>query len=713
MDFKKFIDFIWKNLDFFDKEDIWLIIRWEYDSLFDKLNEKYTNEQDTLAKKRLENIAMFLENFIETYNKSSYKFSYEKSEKFEHYLYWYNFYLSNNFLTNAEATVREMETKFPERINDVIKLWNKIKKQRDKYDKESDKLRLKILKKNKLKQIELLIWQWEYWKAMYEALELLQEFPNEPQIKKYLTRIDALKASNVREWTKITWDFFEKVWMLSLSKAQKLEKNDLNEIFKKLSHLKKAKDFDSWLALIAYVKDKHKLEDSKLIKFQNAFVEEKSKIQMKQQSVEYKLELNSLKLLIKNKQYREALVKANSILKKYPLIDKKGIFWLIQKIDKQRKTALNQANSLDAKFQEFQIKMSKLNKKWVIQFYEKMAWFLWAKIDLKVALQIVYHQSKNLWLKKFVRSLLEWVDWWMKISEVLRWYPVIWRQDVAMIKIWETTWQLWRMFQIIAAAYKENEQRRKKIKSMMIYPSVVIVVTILIFIALIITVIPKFKEFYASLWFQLPLVTRVVIYLSDFFVNYWYIAWVEIIGLIFGYKFFSKSKIWRYTNSRLALKMPVVKELVYRKYIIQLTWNIWMLLKSWISLLEALDLIVFWTENSLYQDEFKRLRFELETWVSFAKSLWLASVEEVWSYSNKFIPIDIAYSVDIWERTWQLWQLMSDTAERYDDDLKLIIQNLNSLMEPFIIILVWWVVFIFVLSVFLPMINMYSMMDKM
>jgi type II secretory pathway component PulF len=714
MDFKRFTEFIGQNLDLLDKDDVKYIIGGDYTTLFNKLNEKYKEEQDPSKKAKLEKIAIFLDKFIKEYNSSSYKFSYEKCEVFEHFNYWFDFYLLNNFLKNAEQVIKDMELKFPTNAVKIEKLKKKMDKVKWDYDKEAEKLRQNILKKNKFKTIEMLIWQTEYGKAMYEALELLQEFPNDPQIKTYLQKIDALKSTSSWETIKISWDFFEKVWLLSLTKSKELKQSDIQEIYKKLKFLKSSRDYDAALWLISYIKDKYKIEDKNLLRFQSYFVEAKSKVQLKQQEEEYTLEYKSLKLLMKNKQYKEALWKANTILKKYALINKKNIFNIIQQIDRERKLVLNQKSSFDRWFMDLQMRMASLNKKSLASFYEKMAWFLNAKMDLKLSLQVIYHQSKDLWLKKFVKSLLEWVDSGMKLSEILRWYSIIWKQEVAMIKIWETTWKLWDMFKVISDTYKENESRKKKIKSVMIYPWVVITVTILIFIWLIVTIIPKFVDFFGQMKVELPIITRALIWLSDFFVNQWYLALWLLVWFIIGYKMFSKTQMWDVFNSWMSLNTPIVKQVVYRKYVIHLAWNISLLLRAWISLLEALDLVIYWSENVFYREEFRRLRFELETWVTFAKAIWLTNIEDIWWYANKLIPIDLAFAVDIWEKTWQVWAMLGDVAERYDEDLKMIIKNLNNLLEPFIIVLVWWIVFLFVMAIFMPLMSMYdSMWDKM
>lgn len=714
MDFDKFIAFIWKNIEHLEIEDVKLIISWNYNQLFRTLNQRYVSEEDSKKKAKYETIVLFLNDFLEDYQKNSYKYSYDKSEQIEHYVYWFDFYVKNSLLKNASQVITQMDEKFPEN-KEWTSLRKKLEKLQKKYSNEYEKTKWVVEKNNKLKHIEWLVWQWEYGKAMYESLKFLQEYPDDAKIKQYLKKIDDMKTSNVLESIDINKDFFDKVWLLHLSKKSELEKWDIKDIYSKLKGLISRSDYEAWLMLVKYIRDKYWYEDPKLLKYYNRFIDIKTKLQQSKEEEEYNLELKSLYLLIKNKQLQDALIKANSILKKYPFIDKKKVFEIINKINKQRKQIVNSKakTKMQASLDNFLMSLSPLTQKWIFMFYEKMSWFLRAKMDLKLSLQIIFYQTKDLWVKKFVKNILDWIDSWMKISEVLRWYSQIQQIDVSLIKIWESTWKLGDMFQAIYYSHKESIDRAKKIKSVMIYPMIVIFITFAVFIWLLVFIIPKFVGFYQDMGMKLPALTQFMIDASDIVINKWYMLILSFIGIYIFFKLFAKTKVGKYVLWYFSLKFPVIKEVVYRKYIIYFSINLSMLLKSWISLLQAIDLLTEWVENLYYKEEFRRVRFELESWMSFAKSLWLWNIQDVWEYSNNYIPIDFAYAVDVWEKTWQLWELLEDVWKRYDEDLKLIIKNMQSLMEPFVIVLVWWVVFVFVLSIFLPMINLYNMVWKM
>lgn len=715
MNYDKFLVFVQKNIEYFQKDDIKLIIEGKYFTLFDKFKKRVLIEKDRKKKDKLYNILIYFSEFFHDYKKKAYRYQYIKSEKPDHFMYWFNFYFSNKLIKKAEEVVFDMKKKFPN-YKSIEKLEKKINRNKKEYENELNEIKINVEKNNKLKYIERLMWEWNYWFAMSEILRFIQDYPEDKFIWKYIKKIDMLKSNNLVENIEISKNYFEKVWLLSLTKKSELKWSDLGEIYKKLDLLFKKKDYEWWLSLIKYIKEKFSIDDLKLLKYRTKFNELNKKKQQIKQKEEYNLEYKSLKMLLKNNQLEEALIKANTILKKYPLISKKEILSIVRRIKIRKDEIFKKKDTktkIDLFFENLMNKLNSLNKKWLYQFYQKMSWFLNAKMDLKLSLQVIFFQTKDSWLKRFIKDILDGIDSGMKLSEVMKWYDIVWKLDVSLIKIWESTWKLWDMFNTIAITYKENNERKKKIKGVMIYPSIIICVTILIFIWLLVFIIPKFVTLFEQVNMKLPFITQLMINMSNFIREKWYIVIAWIIWIILFYITFNQTRTWKYFFSHISLRIPVMKEMLKKKYIIFFSWNLGMLLKSWINLLEALDLIIYWTDNLLFQDEFKRIRFELETWISFSKSVWLWSISEVWNYHNNYVPIDLAYAIDVWERTWQLWDLLLEVSKRYDDDLKVMIKNLQSLMEPFIIILVWWIIFMFVVSVFLPMVQMYNVIWKL
>ncbi len=716
MDFYRLIDFLLSNLDYFSLDDIYHFFNGDFWYIYKSFNNKFLTEKDPKKKQKYIEILYGLEELKEDYKKNAYKYNYSACQKLEHYVYWYDFYLKNKLFDKVKEVLKDIR-KHTDDVNFYRKLVKKYEEEKKKYEESREKILKEIEYEQKIWYIDYLISKGEYSAAISEILHLLKDYPGDKNLLEYLQKIDDFKRQKEIDDIKYSEEVLRKLWLLEKFKvtdAKSIQEKDFKILFNKLKQLKKNKDYEGGLSLISYLEDRLKLSDPVLLKYKEQFLRFKREAVKKRQEESFKLELKTLEFLIENKNYDEAIRKIYSLLRKYPFVDKKQLLKRLEKIYADKIKILKKWNKwIENKWENFLMRFSNLTKKWLFEFYEKMAWFLKWKMDIKFALDVVYSQTKDLGLKKFVRDLREWIDNGIKLSEIMSWYPQISKLDVAMIKIAENTWKLGEIFYNIYTMHKEEEERRKKIKSVLTYPAVVIFITIAIFIWLLVFIIPKFVMFYNQVNVPLPFITQILIDLSYFIRDKWPLLVLGLVGFIVLLKIFLKTEVWQYAMSRLTINLPIVKEIVRRKYIIFFTATLSLLLKSWVNLLDALDLIIEGTENKLFQDEFKRIRFELESGNSLSKIIWLTDQSNISNYKNIFIPVDVAYSIDIWEKTWQLSVMLWEIAQRYDEDLRLIIKTLQNLMEPFVIVLVWGVVFIFILAIFLPMIHIYDIIGKM
>jgi len=703
MNLNTFLDFIKDNIDFFSQDEIELIIKGKYNEILLIFNNKASLDQKN-AKKYKKIISFFI-TFIEDISKSAYKYNYNKAETFKELKYWFDFYMNNKLFSQAQNVINNMNNKKvnPKKISKIVNIFEKEKKT---YEKEYKKVVNNLQKQTFLNSIENMVKSWEYQKALMLVIQAIKIYPNEKIFQEYIDKIHNLKTSKFDINLENHDSFLSKIGMLDLIKKDVITKNDLNKIYKKLNFLLKIKDWENGLNFVSYLTSYFKIEDKKILKFLNVFIKLKNKNQTQKQYQQFNIELKTVQLMIKNKQYKDALLRTNMLLRKYPFVKKKHLFSIIKDI--QKKMLSNKKISNETSIDRFLIRIANLNKKWLYEFYQKMAWFLKSKIDIKTTLNIIYHQTKTLWLKNFVNDLINWIESWMNLSESMWFYKQVEQLDLALVRVWENTWKLSNVFENIYFTKKEEDSRRKKIKSIMIYPSIVIGITILIFIWLLVFIIPKFVLLFEWLGAKLPYLTQKIIQLSIFVQTKWYILIFSLIWFIVFYKLFYKTKWWKYFNSYLAIHLPIIKLIITKKYLVYFTSNLALLLKSWVSITESLDIIIYWIENILLKNELLRLKFEIEWWLSLSKAIWLWDIQDIWNYWNKYIPIDIAYTMDIWDKTWQLSSLLDEIAQKYDEDLKLTIKNLQNLIEPFIIILIWWIVFLFAISIFLPLIQMYD-----
>ncbi len=189
----------------------------------------------------------------------------------------------------------------------------------------------------------------------------------------------------------------------------------------------------------------------------------------------------------------------------------------------------------------------------------------------------------------------------------------------------------------------------------------------------------------------------------------WRKSIIYIFIFIYIIKFFyKKTEIWKTTVWRLATHMPVFWRMIRQSNIVYFIQSFTILLNSWVLLLESLKLSSLVVPNILYKREIMRIKNEVETGLSISKSIWLNLEYEASVYLNDLFPEDFAYIVNTWEETWTLVDSLERIGDNYNRELKRYVANMSAMMEPFIIVIVWALVWVIVVAIMLPFFAMWE-----
>ena len=189
----------------------------------------------------------------------------------------------------------------------------------------------------------------------------------------------------------------------------------------------------------------------------------------------------------------------------------------------------------------------------------------------------------------------------------------------------------------------------------------------------------------------------------------WYKMFFYIIWFIFLIKlFYKKTETWKMSIWWLSTHLPVFWKMVKQSNIVYFIQSFTILLNSWVLLLESLRLSSMVVPNILYKREIMRIKNEVETWFSISKAIWLNLEYESSVYLNELFPEDFAYIINTWEETWTLVKSLERIWENYNRELKRYVANMSAMMEPFIIVLVWALVWIIVVAIMLPFFKMWE-----
>lgn len=354
------------------------------------------------------------------------------------------------------------------------------------------------------------------------------------------------------------------------------------------------------------------------------------------------------------------------------------------------------------------------SKKEVRQVINKLSIFINSWLDIKWALIILTKQIKNHYLKDIIEEVKENLDHWIALNDSLRSYPKIFDNlVVSLIKVWETTWKLWEILKQIDKTLLESMELTWKVKWAMIYPIILLSITFSMLIFMLTFIVPKISMTFHKAWFALPWPTQFIVNISNFLTHEYINIIISIIAIVIFIKLINSNYYWKMFFAIMFTKIPIFWNIIKQSNIIYFINSFTILLDSWVLLLESIKISSFVVPNLAYKRELIRIKNEVEIWLPISKSLWLNLEYESNIYLNKLFPEDFAYIINTGEETWTLSNSLKKLWKNYQSELKRYIWNLSNMLEPFIIVIVWVLIWWILISIMLPFFEMWKVAKNM
>ncbi|MBQ8589003.1 MAG: type II secretion system F family protein [Firmicutes bacterium] len=257
-------------------------------------------------------------------------------------------------------------------------------------------------------------------------------------------------------------------------------------------------------------------------------------------------------------------------------------------------------------------------------------------------------------------------------------------------------------FQQMEVYFEKAKNTKNAVTKVMIYPCVLLVVMVIVLIVMMVKIIPMFLKSFEDMGAELPFLTQCVMKVSDWFVSWWWFLILAIIGLIVGGVFFNRTDRGKHFFGWLTRHIPVVKHLTVRSASATFCRTLSLLLSSGLTLTDSLTLVA----GNMSNIYFKEAVIQIRTLVSEGWQL------NTGLRSSGLFPAMVCNLAGIGEETGDLQNMLTKTADYFDDEVEQSRQKLLSLLEPCIILMMAVFVVIIVLSIFLPMMSMTSAYDQ-
>jgi len=348
---------------------------------------------------------------------------------------------------------------------------------------------------------------------------------------------------------------------------------------------------------------------------------------------------------------------------------------------------------------EINIFPQKITGKEMTVFFRQLSTMIKAGLPLVQSFSLAERGSENKALKKLLNSVRTELEHGNPLGETLRQYPEHFdRLTCSLVEAGEQGGILDTILLRISD-YKEKAQAlTSKVKSAMVYPMSIIVVSFIVTAILMIFVIPVFTELFSSFGADLPAPTKIAIAISNVFVKYWYLILSLPIALVFAIRYLYKTPQGRYQLDKLLLNLPILGNVLRKAAVARFCRTFSTMLAAGVPILNALDTVAETSGNMVIE------RVVLASKEDISHGNPLTSALE----KSGVFPYMVTQMISIGEQAGAMEDMMSKVADFYEEEVDAAVSAMTSLMEPAIMVFLGIVIGGLVIAMYMPIFQMAS-----
>ena len=334
-------------------------------------------------------------------------------------------------------------------------------------------------------------------------------------------------------------------------------------------------------------------------------------------------------------------------------------------------------------------------------FSRQFATLIQAGVSMVAALVILEEQTEDKNLAAVVSEVRADVESGVILSVAFARHPKVFsRLYVAMVEAGEASGTLDLVLDRVAVQIEKETKIKRRVKGAMIYPTLVLVFASLVLTGMLLFLVPIFVDIFDQLNGQLPTLTQMVVNVSNALRHYWFVIF-PLVGLsIWGFFRWKKSESGRPVWDRFKLRVPMkIGETVRKVTMARFARTLATLVGAGVDIIKALQITGQTTGNYVIESALADVRAKVQDGVPIARPL----------IENPAFPPMVSQMVRIGEETGELEHMLEKIADFYEEEVDSAIQSLTSIIEPIMMIGVGVMVGIIIISMYLPMFKMLSL----
>ncbi len=347
--------------------------------------------------------------------------------------------------------------------------------------------------------------------------------------------------------------------------------------------------------------------------------------------------------------------------------------------------------------------IKKVRREDVIYFSTQLAVMVDTGVPLSDALASIAEQTDHTGLKAMVKDISDQVQGGVEFSKALEKYPKCFsRLYVAMMRASEASGTMGMMLQRVCDYMVDERETLKRVKAALIYPMCMLSFCAIVVTALLVFVLPKFEKIYSAKGSALPKPTAILLGVSNGLRDHWMIVVGVLIASVVGIVMFVRTESGRLFMDSARLKIPLLGSMYRKAYLARSLRTMATMITTGVTMLDGLQITADVAGNSVYSNIWKGLAERIKEGSSMSEEL----------AKCRIVPPSVTQMISAGERSGRLGQVMNRISQFCEDDLKIAVKTITTMIEPLMIIIMGLLIGGIAIALLLPVFSISKVVAK-
>jgi type IV pilus assembly protein PilC len=330
-----------------------------------------------------------------------------------------------------------------------------------------------------------------------------------------------------------------------------------------------------------------------------------------------------------------------------------------------------------------------------INFAKNLGSMITAGLALSRALSVMERQTKSKELKKTLIALQKSVSEGKTLSQALGAFPKVFSPLlISMVAAGEQSGNIANSLKIVGDQMEKNYLLQKKVKGALMYPSIILIVMIIIAILMLTYIVPTLMKTFTELNVELPATTRLVLAVSNLFLNHGLLLFISTIAVIGMFILWSRKASGKQVLHYVVLRIPVIGNLIKEVNAARTARTLSSLLTSGVEVVESMRITRDVMQNVYYKAVLDKAAVTIERGETISK---------VFTENTNLYPIFIGEMINVGEETGKIGEMLINVAIFYENDVDQKTKDMSTIIEPFLMVFIGAAVGFFALAMISPM----------